>query len=140
MCRPKTKPPARTTTAVAVALAGMLAGCSGIYMDRRDSIALGSGDAVAANEMAQMYDPWPARSGDVNYGANGQRMQSAVERYRNNLVTPPISPTQLVVANPSPNAAQNPASPNGTPPSGATTTTVAGSSGSSSSTASASGQ
>ncbi len=74
--------------AVAVTLGIVVAGCSNLYYDRRDTIALGAGDAVAANAVEQMVDPWPRYSGDVNVPFDGQRMQAAVERYRLNKVTP----------------------------------------------------
>jgi hypothetical protein len=138
MSRSKTRPGLRAAIA-AVTLSAALAGCSGLYMNRTDSVAFSAGDAVAANKMAQMYDPWPAHSGNVNYGANGQRMQSAVERYRNNLVTPPVSPTTLQVANPTPTTQQAGATPNSAPP---PSSAIAGGSNGSSNTASsiASGQ
>jgi hypothetical protein len=66
-----------------------LAGCSE-YTDRRDTIALNGGNAVAVNKVTQMVDPWPAVSGDKNIAFNGQKMQSAVQRYRNNQVIPPV--------------------------------------------------
>jgi hypothetical protein len=112
MFRSKISPPAGVI-AVALAAAAALAGCSDLYMDHRDSIALSAGDAVAANQMAQMYDPWPARSGNVNYAANGQKMQSAIERYRTNMVTPPVPPMALVSGNPSQSTAQTNGSQNG---------------------------
>ena len=39
----------------------MLGGCSpyGEYLDRRDTIALSGGNAVATNAVTQMVDPWP---------------------------------------------------------------------------------
>jgi hypothetical protein len=98
MCRP-TERFARTI-AVAVTLGTMLAGCSDLYYDRRDTIALSGGNAVAANEIAQMVDPWPPHSGNTNIATNGQKMQSAVERYRTNKVTPPVNPTTLDITNP----------------------------------------
>jgi hypothetical protein len=106
MCRPRTERRTRTI-AVALASAITLAGCSdpGLYLDRRDSIALSAGDAVAANMAVQTIDPWPAHSGNTNLAANGQRMQSAIERYRTNLITPPIDPMMLQTANPSPTTA-----------------------------------
>ena len=112
-----------------IALGTMLGGCSDIYYDRRDTIALGAGDAIAANEVAQMVDPWPAQSGNTNIAVNGQRMQSAVERYRTNMVTQPGDPMTLQVANQSPPTAQPSTSSSNTPapPSiapGATTTTT----------------
>ena len=44
---------------IATALAGslLLAGCSDIYFDRRETIVPSAGDAVAANKVTQMVDP-----------------------------------------------------------------------------------
>ena len=42
-----------------------------------------------------MDDPWPRNSGNTNIAFNGQKMQMAIERYRNNKVTPPTDPTTL---------------------------------------------
>ncbi len=126
MCRLKISSPAGAIAA-ALALAAALAGCSDLYMDRRDSIALSAGDAVAANQIAQMYDPWPAHSANVNHATNGQRMQSAVERYRTNAVTPPVPPMALQFGNPSSTTAQTGGSPSGAP--GGTATAAAGAGG-----------
>jgi hypothetical protein len=75
--------------------AGTLGGCANApydphgYLDRRDSIELSAGDANASNIAIQMVDPWPAYAGNKNLAYNGQRVQAAVQRYRNNEVTPP---------------------------------------------------
>lgn len=74
-------------TVALAGLASLLAGCSDIYLDRRETVALSAGDAIAANKVTQMVDPWPPNSGDRNIAYNGQRMQAAVERYRTNKVT-----------------------------------------------------
>jgi hypothetical protein len=66
-----------------------LAGCSDIYYDRRESIELSAGDAHYGNQVVHMVDPWPAASANRNISYNGEKMQSAVERYRQNKVTPP---------------------------------------------------
>jgi hypothetical protein len=66
-----------------------LAGCSE-YLDRRDTIALSAGNAVATDKVTQMVDPWPRDSANRNIGFNGPKMESAVERYRTNQVIPPI--------------------------------------------------
>lgn len=117
MCRPRTNArtsrPARLGAAAAIVATALLGGCSDIYMDHRDSISFTAGDAIEANKTAQIYDPWPQHSRNVNYAANGQRMQSAVERYRNNLVTPPVSPMALQSGNPSTMAAQTGSQNNG---------------------------
>jgi len=70
----------------------MLGGCSDLYTDRRDTIALGAGDAIAANNALQTIDPWPPYSGNNNLAFNGQRMQAAVKRYATDKVTPPVDP------------------------------------------------
>ena len=75
--------------AAAASLGAMLAGCSDLYYDRRDSIALSAGDAIAANAAEQTVDPWPPYSGDSNIPASGQRMATAVERYRANKTVQP---------------------------------------------------
>ncbi len=81
------------TMALIVAAGTMLAGCSDIYFDRRETIALGADDHIAANSVAQMIDPWPPHVGNRNIAFNGQKMQSAVERYRTNKVIPPVDTT-----------------------------------------------
>jgi hypothetical protein len=107
--------------ACAVALATALAGCSDLYLDHRDSIALSAGDAIEANKTAQVYDPWPRNSANVNLAANGQRMQSAVERYRTNLTTQPPDPMMLQTSNQTPNTMLTQGAQSGT---NATTTTT----------------
>jgi hypothetical protein len=103
MSRPRTN--RRTDRAVrifagAVALGVTLAACSDIYIDRRETVGLSAGDAVAANEITQMVDPWPPNSGNNHIAYNGQRMQAAVERYRNNRVIPPVNATTSVIEAP----------------------------------------
>lgn len=88
MCRSRTERSARGVAA-AMALATLLGACSDLYLDRRETIALGADDAVAANLVAQMVDPWPRHSNNKNIAFNGERMQRAVECYRSDRVTPP---------------------------------------------------
>jgi hypothetical protein len=81
---------ARRGVAAAALFGMLLAGCSDVYFDRRDTIALGGGDAVAANQVEQMVDPWPRDSNNKNLTFNGERMQRAVQCYRIDKVTPPV--------------------------------------------------
>jgi hypothetical protein len=73
-------------------LGGTLAGCSDIYYDRRESIALHAGDAMATNRVTHMVDPWPPASTNRNIAFNGQRMQTAVERHRRHSIIRPVNP------------------------------------------------
>src|SRR3954451_4077817 len=66
-----------------------LGGCTDMYLDRRDTVSFGAGDAVAANKVTQMVDPWPLRAGDRNIAFDGERMAAAAERYRTDKVNPP---------------------------------------------------
>ena len=73
---------------VFAAVFATLAGCSE-YLDRRDTIALSGGNAVATAQITQMVDPWPRDSANRNISYDGNKMAGAVERYRTNTVTPP---------------------------------------------------
>jgi hypothetical protein len=74
--------------APALAFAALLGGCADIYYDRRESITFHAGDAVATNKVTHMIDPWPRAAANRNIEAHGERMQSAIERYRTNTTTP----------------------------------------------------
>jgi len=75
-------------TLALAALLAVLAGCSE-YFDRRETISLNGGNSVATNQATQMVDPWPRASADRNIAFNGEKMQSAVQRYRTNRVISP---------------------------------------------------
>ena len=80
------------TSAAAILLAAALAGCSDIYYDRRETVALHAGDAMATNRVTHIIDPWSPASANRNIAFNGQRMQSAVERHRTHTIIRPMSP------------------------------------------------
>lgn len=77
----------------ALTLTVALPGCSDIYFDRRDSIAPTAGDAMAANRVTHMIDPWPPASANRNIAFNGEVMEQAVTRYREGRVIPPVNAT-----------------------------------------------
>ncbi len=105
-------------TVALAAVLGALAGCSE-YLDRRDTIALSGGNAVATNQITHMVDPWPPESANRDIAFDGSKMQSAVERYRTNKVTPPKGTGTSTTYEPAP-AAQN-----NLPPVGPTVTQMA---------------
>ena len=74
----------------ALLAAATLAGCADadFYFDRRDTISLHAGDAIASNIVVQTVDPWPRAAANRNIPANGDRMQAAGERYRTGKTTP----------------------------------------------------
>lgn len=80
--------PRQSTRAIlagsALLLSLPLAGCRDDYLDRRDSVTLGVGDAVATNAAAQTIDPWPAAARDRFPQTDGERVRNAVERYKKN--------------------------------------------------------
>jgi hypothetical protein len=79
--------------ALAVLVPVVLGGCSDIYYDRRETVALGADDHIAVNRVAQMVDPWPRNVENKNIAFSGDRIQPAVERYRRHEVIRPVSPT-----------------------------------------------
>jgi len=81
------------TVAAVVALGAALGGCSDIYWDRRETVSLGANDAVETNKVVHMVDPWPRTSVNRQLAFEGQRVQSAYERYRNNRVVTPVNVT-----------------------------------------------
>lgn len=60
-----------------------LAACQDSYLARRDTLTIGSGEAVHANIAKQVIDPWPAHAQQIDPTMNGERAQHAMERYRN---------------------------------------------------------
>jgi len=95
--------PSRTnlnrTAAVALVAGTILGGCSDLYYDRRETIALGADDAVAGNRAIHTVDPWPRRVENPNLAFNGERMQSAVERYQRNRVIEPVNVSSTAYQN-----------------------------------------
>ena len=77
-------------------LGATLGGCSDIYFDRRDTISLASGEAMAANRATMIIDPWPVASGRNNIAYNGEKAAVAAERYRTGRVIPPVNATTSV--------------------------------------------
>jgi len=88
----------RKALLAALAFATLLGGCSDLYFDRRQTVALGADDHIAVNRVAQMVDPWPRYVGNKNIAFDGQRMQVAVECYREGNVIPPASRTTSSLA------------------------------------------
>jgi hypothetical protein len=80
---------------LAILLATIVAGCSDTYYDRRETVSLGAGDALASNQATHMYDPWPRHSMNTRIAGNGQLMQAAQDRYNRGKPYTPVLPTAV---------------------------------------------
>ena len=86
--------PCATSTAIAAALlAATLGACSDLYYERRDTVMVVSGEAMAANRVTHTIDPWSPASGNRNIAYNGEKAAIASERYRTGRVIPPVNAT-----------------------------------------------
>jgi hypothetical protein len=81
---------AMRTLALVVGLGMLLAACSDLYYDRRETILFGADDAVASNNAVQTIDPWPPHSAERRAPANGERVAAAIKRYRTGRVFTPV--------------------------------------------------
>lgn len=75
--------------AAAALLSFALSACSDVYYDRRDPIHLSIGNANATNIAVQTIDPWPRHAANRTILTNGEKIQPAIQRYKEGKVTPP---------------------------------------------------
>lgn len=73
----------------ALILSVALAACSDIYYDRRDALHLSASDANASNIAVQTIDPWPRHAAQREILTNGEKIQPAIQRYKEGKVTQP---------------------------------------------------
>jgi hypothetical protein len=78
---------------MATALLALGLGACSEYLDRRDTISIVSGEAMAANRVTHMIDPWPPVSGRRAIAYSGEKAAAASERYRTGRVIPPVNAT-----------------------------------------------
>ncbi|MBM1172010.1 hypothetical protein [Microvirga arabica] len=50
-------------------------------MDRKDTIAFNAGEAVQANIVTHVTDPWPAHARNKDIAFSGERLARATRRY-----------------------------------------------------------
>ena len=69
--------------AATVGVATVLSGCAGSpYLERRDAITIGAGDAVARNRAIHTINPRPRHAFRTHIHTDGERMNNAMEAYR----------------------------------------------------------
>ena len=80
----------RGALAAVLAFAGLTAGCSDLYYDRREAILFGAQDAVATNVAIHTIDPWPPGAANRDIPGQGSTVAIAAERYRTGKVIKPV--------------------------------------------------
>jgi hypothetical protein len=75
--------------AAALTVSVALAACADTFYDRRDAVHLTTGNANASNIAVQTYDPWPRYAANRDILTNGEKIQPAIQRYKEGKVTPP---------------------------------------------------
>ena len=60
------------------------------WFERRDTVTLQVGDAVAANQAMQMRDPWPPYVANRHIQFNGVVMDRAIDQYKAGTVPEPV--------------------------------------------------
>jgi hypothetical protein len=65
---------------ILIAAAVAVSGCSE-YVDRRDTLFLGAGEAVQTNIITHQIDPWPAHARSRDMPFNGRRFANVVDSY-----------------------------------------------------------
>lgn len=79
----------RTLTLLLTAgAAALTAGCED-YLERRDTITLGVGDAIAVNKATQTLSRWPAAAREDRWLSDGERARISQSRYRTRTVPSP---------------------------------------------------
>jgi hypothetical protein len=74
---------------IALAFSLGLGACSDTYYDRRDAIRLSASNANASNIAVQTIDPWPRHAANREILTNGEKIQPAIQRYKEGKVTQP---------------------------------------------------
>jgi hypothetical protein len=105
--------------ALAAALAA-LAGCSE-YFERQNNVSLVGGNAVNGDRVVQIVDPWPRASANRDIAYDGNKMETAADRYRTGRV---IQPRGIGTSG-TYDAAPAPQQPNNSTPVGPTVTSPA---------------
>jgi hypothetical protein len=69
------------------------------YLDRRDTVTFGAGDAVAANKAMQIIDPWNQASRTIEQGSSGEQAAAAIEKLRKRSAgeDAPPAPAQMLL-------------------------------------------
>lgn len=78
-CRSRLQKPLALTFIVATAL--LTTACAE-YVSRRETVGFAAGDAVAANKVLQIIDPWDRRASWTDIDQDGNRAVRAVDTYR----------------------------------------------------------
>jgi hypothetical protein len=73
-----------------------LAGCQSVF-ERRDTVSLHAGDAVAWNRSVHTIDPWPVAAQDTTIPVSGRRGAQAIQNYETAHEAPAAAPSISLV-------------------------------------------
>ncbi|MBX4959662.1 hypothetical protein [Rhizobium lentis] len=65
-----------------LAAAGLVSGCAD-YMNHRDTITFGAGNAVEANKAIHIQDPFPPEAQRTHIASDGKVIRRVVTQYQN---------------------------------------------------------
>jgi len=98
--------PTKPALAAALLALGLSACEHDRYVDRRDQLTFGSGDAVAANKAMHIIDPWPRAARTIEHGMSGEQAEAALDKLRRRErgveAAPPAPAVTLTPAAPKP--------------------------------------
>ena len=72
----------RVLIALSAAACLGLAACDNRYIERKDTVTFGLGDAVTTNNAVMTANPWPRRSQNTRIPMDGVKAENALLRYR----------------------------------------------------------
>lgn len=79
-----------------IAAAGLLSGCAD-YMNHRDSITFGLGNAVEANKGIHIQDPFPRAAYNTHIASDGKVIHRAIRTYQGSGQTSAPAPTAVIL-------------------------------------------
>ncbi|ACP22538.1 possible type IV pilus assembly protein (plasmid) [Sinorhizobium fredii NGR234] len=76
--------------------AGLLSGCAD-YLNHRDSITFGLGNAVEANKGIHIQDPFPRAAYNTQIASDGKVIHRAIRTYQGSAQTSAPSPSAVIL-------------------------------------------
>ncbi|MCA1409318.1 pilus assembly protein [Ensifer sp. IC3342] len=105
--------PRSNRAALLVAVAALLSGCAD-YLNHRDTITFGLGNAVEANKGIHTQDPFPRVAQNTRIASDGKVINRVIRTYQGGGGGAAPAPTAVILPTATPPTGTNGASGNGT--------------------------